>query len=68
MKGKITLNKWHFKFGLIHNPYTRSILFHFGIFKPISFPNEGWPYQKENYKGFWYRKDCDGFEISITQP
>lgn len=67
--GMITINKWHFKLGFI--PYAMAglyiYMFHFGIFKLISWPPEGEIITKENYKGFWFRKTinlADGFEIS----
>lgn len=68
-RGNITLNKWTFRFGLtpIVFPWTprQSIVFYFGIFKLTSFPDEGCEVSKENYKGFWIKKDFNGFEISL---
>ena len=67
-KGAITIDKWHFKFGIIPIYWTdRGYMFHFGIFKPISYPKEGEMPTKINYKGFWLRREIkwEGFEISI---
>lgn len=64
-KGQLQLNKWHFKFGIIPNYWRmRGYMFNFGIFKIINLPKEGW-IGKDNYKGFWIRKEFDwkGFEI-----
>jgi len=63
---KKQVGKWHFKFGLIPCYWSRNgFLFHFGIFKLISFPPEGEIITKKNYKGFWIRKDWNGFEINL---
>ncbi len=65
-KRVIHLNKWHFKFGLIPVCWRpHCLMFHFGIFKPTSFPPEGEIWTKEYYKGFWLRKEWFGFEISF---
>jgi len=66
-QGEIKLNKWHFKLGFIKVYYTDSYLLHFGVFKPIKYPTEGGIWDKEKYKGFWFRKYCNpkGFEISF---
>jgi len=67
-KGRLVLNKWHFKFGIVPIYWRKNgVMFHFGIFKLFSFPPEGEITTKENYKGFWIRKEFDfrGWEISI---
>jgi hypothetical protein len=68
--GQIELDKWHFKLGLVYTWYSRHYMFHFGIFKLLSYPPEGEIYTKKNYKGFWFRRDIfsDGFEISYIWP
>ena len=67
-KGLITVGKWHFKLGFIPIYWrTRGYMLHFGIFKLLSYPPEGEVITKNNYKGFWLRKELelDGFEINI---
>ena len=67
-KGQVTLGKWHFKFGFIPlYQATNLYIFHFGIFKLTSFPSEGYMITKENYKGFWFKKEffIRGFEINL---
>lgn len=67
-RGLIELNKWHFKLGIVPIYWLkRGYLLHFGIFKLTSFPPEGIAIAKENYKGFWIRKEIDwkGFEINL---
>ncbi len=64
-KGELTIGKWHFKLGIIPNHYSKIILVHFGIFKLLKHPPEGWPYKEDYYKGFWWRKDWTGFEINV---
>ncbi len=67
-KGQITIGKWHFKFGIIPLYQAMNLyMFHFGIFKLISFPSEGYIITKEHYKGFWLRKEffIRGFEINL---
>lgn len=63
---KLQLEKWYFKFGLVPEYHIHSgFMFHFGIFKLISFPEQGYRVQKKNYKGFWLRKSFifEGFDI-----
>ncbi len=67
-KGLVNIGKWHFKFGIIPIFWrTRGYMFHFGIFKLLSFPLEGSTISRENYKGFWIRKEFEwqGFEINF---
>ncbi len=67
-KGVIILGKWHFKLGVIPIYWRQNgLMFEFGIFKLISLPLEGHIITKENYKGFWFRKEIEfrGIEISI---
>lgn len=67
----IVLNKWHFKLGMVSTYWDHfGYMIHFGIFKPISFPKPGAMIEKENYKGFWFRKviRIRGFEISFILP
>lgn len=41
-KGLISINRWHFKLGFIPIYLRRNgYMFHFGIFKLLSFPPEG---------------------------
>lgn len=71
MKGQITVGKWHFKFGVIPTYWHQNVmLFHFGIFKLIKYPLEGYMIDKSCYKGFWLRKQfrINGFEISVILP
>lgn len=67
-KGQITVGKWHFKFGIIPVFWRkRGYMFHFGIFKWISYPLQEFIITKQNYKGFWFRKEFEwqGFEINL---
>lgn len=60
------LEKWNFWFGILPDYSKRNgYIFIMGIFKLISFPDEGAVFQKENYKGFWIRRcfSYNGFEI-----
>jgi hypothetical protein len=67
-KGMITINKWHFKLGIIPVCWRRNgVMAHFGVFKVLKYPPEGEEITKECYKGFWFRKEFEfkGFEINI---
>ena len=68
-KGKIEIGKWHFKLGFIPIYWRRNgYMFHFGIFKLLSFPSEGETIGRAHYKGFWFRKEFgewSGFEINL---
>lgn len=66
-KGRIQLNRWHFKFGLTPAWWmNHGLMFQFGIFKMTSRPPEGEVVQRSNYSGFWIRWEIrDGFEISL---
>lgn len=67
-KGRLELGKWHFKFGFVPlYQATNLYIFHFGIFKIIRFPQEGFDVSKSDYKGFWFRKQFFiwGFEINL---
>jgi len=67
-KGELTIGKWHFKLGLLPRAFTLScgkMFFHFGIFKLLSYPPEGCMIAKENYKGFWLRKEWEGIDIGF---
>lgn len=66
-KKEFSLNKWHFRFGIVPIYWNNTILFHFGIFKLLSLPPEGEIITKENYKGFWFRKEFRfrGWQISF---
>jgi len=62
------LNKWQYLFYWGTDPMRGldSRQFHFGIFKLISFPNEGEMIEKTNYKGFWIKKNWRPFTIEIS--
>jgi len=68
-KGVIVLGKWHFKLGFIPIFWKQNgYLLHFGIFKITKLPQEGCGITKDNYKGFWVRKEINewrGFEINF---
>ena len=65
-RGEITLGKWHFKLGFTNFYACKyAFIFHFGIFKITSYPTEGEMISKENYKGFWLRKELKQFEIGF---
>ena len=64
-KGELQLNKWHFKLGIIPVYYAPGVFIHFGIFKPIDFPDEGNIWEKKHYKGFCFKKQWEGFEINL---
>lgn len=67
-KGQLSIDKWHFKLGFIPLYHMENgFLLHFGVFKITSRPPAGAKITKENYKGFWLRKEItiNGFEMSI---
>lgn len=66
-KNLLVIGEWHFKIGLLVAKWSLDTLFfHFGVFKLISHPKEGEMYSKENYKGFWIRKEIKGIECSYV--
>lgn len=65
-KAELTIGKWHFKIGILPIYFRPGkIVVHFGVFKLLKVPNEGWPYTKDDYKGFWFRKEWSGFDIGF---
>lgn len=66
---KKELNKWRFLFSWGDCWYkSHGREFNFALIKLISFPPEGEMTNKENYKGFWIRKNWKGFNFKIEIP
>lgn len=67
-KGRLEIGKWQFKFGFVPLYQVNNLyMFHFGIFKLLKFPPEGFDFSLSKYKGFWIRREffIRGFEINL---